>query len=142
MAKVRKVIIREANTDFIGTLCEIALNVLKGNIPLSAQQYKMLQKKKTFIRLAADKKVGHLKKKKHHQSVRRLPAPFTKNRYPLYHQSYSMFLTWSTLKKMFLVPQHQLQALKQITGSIRQVAQNELDKALLDVLEQSESNIY
>ena len=43
-------------------------------------------------------------------------------------------------QKMFLVPQHQLDALKQPqqyeqnNRTIRQTAQNELDKAMIDVL--------
>lgn len=54
---VQRVIIKNANLDFINALCEIALNVMKGNIPLSHHQYKQLKKKKTIIRLIADKKV-------------------------------------------------------------------------------------
>ena len=49
--------------------------------------------------------------------------------------------------KMFLVPQHQLDALKQLqqyekNRSIRQTAQNELDKAVTDVLNLPDTDVY
>jgi len=37
--KVRRVIVGNANADFVNALCEIALNVLRGNIPLTNKQY-------------------------------------------------------------------------------------------------------
>ena len=58
---MRKVIVCGASADFID---EIALNVLRGNIPLTEKQYAQLKKKRGIIRLVADKKVKHLKKKK------------------------------------------------------------------------------
>lgn len=61
---LRRVIISNANLDFINALCEIAFNVLQGNIPLTNQQYKQLKKKKSLIRLIADKKIKTLKKRK------------------------------------------------------------------------------
>ena len=61
---MQRVIVCNASTDFVNTLCEIALNVLNGNIPLSDKQYRQLKKKKSAIRLVADKKVGLVKKKK------------------------------------------------------------------------------
>ena len=61
---VRRVIVCGSSTDFIDALCEIALNVLRGNIPLTDKQYAQLKKKKNIIRLIADKKVKHLRKKK------------------------------------------------------------------------------
>lgn len=50
-------------------------------------------------------------------------------------------------QKMFLVPQHQLDALKQPqqyeqNRSIRQTAQNELDKAMTDVLNLPDTDVY
>ena len=62
--RARGVIVNNTSPDFLNALCEIALNVLRGNIPLSSTQYKLLKKKKKVIRLIADKKVKHLKKKK------------------------------------------------------------------------------
>lgn len=61
---MRRLIISKASPDFINALCELALNVLKGNVPLSSNQYKQLQKQKSVIRFVADKKVKALKKKK------------------------------------------------------------------------------
>ena len=51
---MQRVIVCNTSTDFINALCEIALNVLNGNIPLSDKQYKQLKKKKSAIRLVAD----------------------------------------------------------------------------------------
>lgn len=61
---VRRVIVCGSSADFIDALCEIALNVLRGNIPLTEKQYSHLKKNRSIIRLIADKKVKHLKKKK------------------------------------------------------------------------------
>ena len=60
----RKIIIKSASKDLILTLCEIAVNILKGKVPLNPTQYQKLKKKRIGIRLFADKKVGLLKKKK------------------------------------------------------------------------------
>ena len=38
--------IAHSSPDFLQALCEIALNLLKGNIPLSTSQYKKLQRQK------------------------------------------------------------------------------------------------
>lgn len=62
--RVRKVIISNANVDLINALCEIALNVLKGAIPLNDKQYRQLKKKKAVIRRLADKKVKTPQKRK------------------------------------------------------------------------------
>lgn len=59
----RKSFLCHSSDDFILTLCEIALNVLKGNIPLSKAQYNKLKKQKRLIKLFADKKVS-LKRKR------------------------------------------------------------------------------
>ena len=61
---VRRSIISNATQDFISALCEIALNLLKGNIPLNPKQFSQLKKSKTLIRFIADKKNKLLKKKK------------------------------------------------------------------------------
>lgn len=52
----RKHIIQSPSKDFILTLCEIALNVLKGKVPLNKTHYKMLKKNKEGIRPMADKR--------------------------------------------------------------------------------------
>lgn len=41
---LQRVIISNADTDFINALCEIALNVLRGNIPLTVQSAKKEKK--------------------------------------------------------------------------------------------------
>ena len=60
----QKDILIHASPDLIQALCEIALNLLKGNIPLNPVQYRKLKKQKKIIRLLADKKTGL--KRKHH----------------------------------------------------------------------------
>ena len=56
--KKRKDILSHGSPDFIQTLCEIALNLLKGNIPLSPSQLKKLKRQKKAIRLLANKNVS------------------------------------------------------------------------------------
>lgn len=58
----RKDILGHCSPDFLKTLCEIALNILKGNIKLSPSQHRKLNKQKKIIRLLADKRAG-LKRK-------------------------------------------------------------------------------
>ena len=60
----RKTILKHSSADFIRSLCEISLNVLKGNIPLSDAQYKKLKKQKTTLKLLANKKIGIKRKHK------------------------------------------------------------------------------
>lgn len=62
--RMRKVIVSNAGADFISALCEIALNVLSGNIPLTEQQYSQLKKKKSVVRIVADKRIKILRKRK------------------------------------------------------------------------------
>lgn len=54
----RKDILAHSSPDFLQALCEIALNLLKGNIPLSGSQYQKLKRQKKIIRLLADKKTS------------------------------------------------------------------------------------
>nr|DAC81315.1 TPA_asm: gasderminX [Larimichthys croaker adintovirus] len=54
----RKDILAHSSPDFLQALCEIALNLLKGNIPLSSPQYKKLKSRRKIIRLLADKKTA------------------------------------------------------------------------------------
>lgn len=60
--RVRRVIVADANRDWINALCEI--NVLRGQIPLTDKQFVLLKKKKNLIRLVADKKIRLNKKEK------------------------------------------------------------------------------
>ena len=61
---MRKVILRTASDDFINSLCEIALNILQGKIPLTPSQHNRLRKQKKDSRLLAGKTVLISKKKK------------------------------------------------------------------------------
>lgn len=60
----RRIILNNAQPDFLNALCEIAFNVLNGKIPLTRRQYSQLQKQKTGIRNFASKSVSLSKKKK------------------------------------------------------------------------------
>lgn len=63
-AHIRRVILARASPDLISALCEIAINVLYGRVPLTTKQYNQLNKNKRLIRLIADKKVKTVKKKR------------------------------------------------------------------------------
>lgn len=54
----RKDILENCSTDFLQSFCELSLNLLKGNIPLSGIQYKKLKKQKNFFKLLANKKTN------------------------------------------------------------------------------------
>lgn len=69
----RKDIIAHCSPDFLQALCEIALNLLKGNIPLSNCQYAKLKRQKKIIRLLADKKTS-LKRK--HRALKKQTGGF------------------------------------------------------------------
>ena len=60
----RRLLLQTASDELILTLCEVALNILRGTIPLTSAQYKKLEKKKTAIKFIADKKIGVLKKRR------------------------------------------------------------------------------
>ena len=59
----RRLILQSASDELILTQCEVALNILRGTIPLTKAQYRKLEKKKNLIKLIADKKIGVLKKR-------------------------------------------------------------------------------
>lgn len=61
--KQRKAILCNANNDLVGAIAEIALNTLKGNLPLKPSQYQNLKRKKDCIKKLSDRKLS-LKKKK------------------------------------------------------------------------------
>ena len=60
----RRTILKNADADFLNALCEIALNILRGKIPLTAKQYALLKKRKEHVRLIADKRINFTRKKK------------------------------------------------------------------------------
>lgn len=61
--KQRRLILQSASDEFILALCEVALNILYGVIPVSRQQYQKLKKRKADIKFVADKKIGIAAKK-------------------------------------------------------------------------------
>ncbi len=63
-SKQRRVILQSASDQLILTLCEIALNVLRGTIPLNNAQFRRLKKRKEEIKYAASKKINVEKKKR------------------------------------------------------------------------------
>lgn len=62
--KHRRLILQSASDEFILTLCEVALNILYGTIPVSRHQYRDLKKRKAEIKFIANKKFGILAKKR------------------------------------------------------------------------------
>lgn len=62
--KLRKDLLKRVPTSSIKTICECALNVLKGNIPLSDSQKSCLRKHKNTLRRLSDKKSSLFKKRK------------------------------------------------------------------------------
>ena len=63
-SKRRKAILKHAHKELITCLCECALNVLKGRVPLSPTQKKKLTRHKKHLRALADKKSSHAKRKR------------------------------------------------------------------------------
>lgn len=62
--KERKTLLGHCSSDLILSLCEIALNLLKGRIPLTLTQLKNFKRQKTAIKLFANKRTS-LQKKRH-----------------------------------------------------------------------------
>ncbi len=60
---VRKQLVHEGGKDLINCVSECCVNILKGNVPLTSKQKKILCNHKTKLRTLAQKKVS-LKKKK------------------------------------------------------------------------------
>nr|DAC81258.1 TPA_asm: gasderminX [Astyanax tetra cavefish adintovirus] len=52
----RKLILHNAPRDLILAICELALNLLRGHIPLTSQQYRQLKRQKKSIKIFADKR--------------------------------------------------------------------------------------
>ena len=62
--KQRQGIIQGANRELVHCLCECALNVLNGNIPLKPAEKRKLKKYKHHLRTLGAKKTSLLRKKK------------------------------------------------------------------------------
>ena len=61
--KIRKILIKNASREQIYTICEIILNILKGNFQVPKEQLEYLNKKKKQLRAIIQRST--LKKKKH-----------------------------------------------------------------------------
>lgn len=70
----RKAIVHNADKDLITCLCECALNILNGNIPLDRNQFNRLKKHQEKIRLIASKNLKHTDRKEIIQNGGFLPA--------------------------------------------------------------------
>ncbi len=81
--KQRKSIIQHADSSLIDSLCECALNLLKGHVRLHPKQKKKLIKHKKRLRALTNKKVARKKKKvilnQHGGLVGALLAPVLKS---------------------------------------------------------------
>lgn len=70
----RKAILAHADKDLITCLCECALNILNGNVPLDSAQFNKLKKHKEQIRQLASKNLKHADRKEIIQNGGFLPA--------------------------------------------------------------------
>ena len=61
--KLRKLLIAHSPPEVLTPICECALNVLKGTVPLTPRQKRRLARYKTHLRALADKKVSRKQKK-------------------------------------------------------------------------------
>ena len=59
-----KAVLKGASPDLIRTLCECSLNILKGNVRLSAAQKKQLSRHKQNLRLLAKKSTSMKRRKR------------------------------------------------------------------------------
>jgi hypothetical protein len=63
--KLRKMLVAHAPSDVVMAICECALNLLKGVIPLTLRQKRVLSRYKTHLRALANKKVSQKRKRKY-----------------------------------------------------------------------------
>ena len=67
--KLKKVLLKHHCTnDFIRCVADCCLNIIKGNVPLTPKQLKLLSSKKQVVRTLAAKKISLKKKKRIVQS--------------------------------------------------------------------------
>ena len=62
-SRLQKVLIKNATKEQIYSLCEIILNILNGNVKLSEEEFKKLDKKKKVLRYLVQNKTSIKKKK-------------------------------------------------------------------------------
>lgn len=97
--KQRRLILQSASDEFILALCEVALNILYGVIPVSRQQYQKLKKRKADIKFVADKKNWHSGQETSLQPEGRVPVTAPKRRRAVSHELDSESLGWSMPKR-------------------------------------------
>ena len=61
---LQKAIIKNASNDLVNCLCECALNILKGHVPLKSRQKKLLCRHKQVLRSLAKKNISVPRKRK------------------------------------------------------------------------------
>ena len=61
----RKILIKHSPESVITAICECALNLLKGVVPLTPRQKRHLARYKTHLRVLANKKVSSKRKKQY-----------------------------------------------------------------------------
>lgn len=64
----QKKIVEQSSADFLDSLCECALNILKGNVPLTKPQFKKLKGYHKLLKCVARKNCALKKKKTAFQS--------------------------------------------------------------------------
>lgn len=62
--KQRRLILQKSSDEFVLSLCEVALNILHGIIPLTPTQHRRLKKRKNEIKYVANKKIGVKRKRR------------------------------------------------------------------------------
>ncbi len=70
--KIRKILVNNCHPEMLSCICECAVNVLRGHVPLNNAQKNKLRRHKRSLRLLTDKKVA-AERKKTTSTNRRLP---------------------------------------------------------------------
>ncbi|KAL0146560.1 hypothetical protein M9458_058191 [Cirrhinus mrigala] len=122
--KQRRVILQSASDQLILSLCEIALNVLHGTIPLNTSQLRRLKKRKEEIKYAASKNINIGRKKR---MINQRGGFLTR-------------LIMEHAERMYVIPQNQMNKLRSgnVRETIQQVVENDLDGAIRRVLQRSD----
>jgi len=62
--KIRKILVNNCHPEMLSCICECAVNVLRGHVPLNNAQKNKLRRHKRSLRLLTDKKVAAKRKKR------------------------------------------------------------------------------
>lgn len=132
----RKAILCAASDDLVGAISEIALNTLKGNIPISASQHRVLKKKRQLIKKLSNKRASLTSKKKLVKQSGGLYRFTVRYSYTsIYKPPVEELMDYA--QKMYLVPQQQLEQLTPTTGDawdIRRMEMLHLDAEIKAIL--------